>query len=83
MVKLGEKVKDTVSGFTGIAVVKHEYLHGCFRFTIQPGIDKEGKHPDSCTFDEPQLVKAGKGIKVSVKKDKTGGASSYVDEGRD
>lgn len=54
-VKLGDKVRDAVTGFEGIAVAKTEWLNGCMRITVQPPIDKDGKVPDSYTFDEPQL----------------------------
>lgn len=54
---LGDKVKDTVTGFTGIAVARTTWLHGCDRVTIQPeGLTKEGKVHDNFTFDEMQLV---------------------------
>ena len=53
--KLGDEVRDTVTGFRGIAIAKTEYLHGCARIAVQPRVDKDGKVPDSCTFDEPQL----------------------------
>lgn len=55
MPKLGDKVKDRVSGFEGIIIAKHDYLYGCTRFSVQPVVDKDGKHPDSMAFDEYQL----------------------------
>ncbi len=55
-IELGDKVKDSVSGFTGIATAKHDWLHGCTRFTVQPVVDKDKKLPEPQTFDEPQLV---------------------------
>ena len=69
MVNLGDKVKDTVTGFIGIAVGITRWLHGCNRVIVQPeGLTKEGKTFESQSFDEPQLtvlkpktVKAGKG----------------------
>lgn len=66
MIKLGDKVKDNVSGFTGIAIGRTSWLHGCDRITIQPPVDKDGKHMDAATFDEQQveLVKA-QPVKVS------------------
>ena len=81
MVKLGDKVKDSVSGFKGIAVSRHIYLNGCDRISIQPKVDKEGKHPECRSFDEPQLlVLTKKVIKVGSKK--TGGTDKYMDEGK-
>jgi hypothetical protein len=56
MIKLGDRVKDTVTGFEGIAVAKTEWLHGCVRFVVQPqSLDKDGKVQVAETFDEPQL----------------------------
>lgn len=55
MVNLGDKVKDLVTGFTGIAVGKTTWLYGCHRISVQPLVDKEGKMVDALTFDEPQL----------------------------
>ena len=82
-VKLGDKVKDKVSGFTGVIVSQHEYLNGCTRFTIQPVIDKDGKLPDSATFDAPQLELVEKKVAEAEKgENKTGGPSKHEDESR-
>jgi len=81
MVELGDLVKDSVSGFKGIAVSKHSYLQGCDRISVQPPIDKNGKHPESVTFDEPQLIIL-KTKKVKSGSRITGGADKYMDEGR-
>lgn len=73
-IKLGDKVKDSVSGFTGIAIGKTEWLHGCNRFIVQPEVAKDGKLPDNASFDEPQLilVKAAR-VKKEVVAKRTGG----------
>jgi len=86
MVELGDKVRDSVSGFNGIAVSKHSYLQGCDRISVQPKIIKEGKLPESQTFDEPQLIvlqkrKIKKVEKISTKK--PGGPMPYVPKSRD
>ena len=81
MVNLGDLVKDSVSGFKGIAVSQHTYLNGCDRITVQPSVDIKGKHPDSVTFDEPQLIVLKK-QKVSIGQKITGGTDKYMDEGR-
>jgi hypothetical protein len=81
-VKLGNKYKDKVSGFIGVAVSKHTYLNGCARFTLQPESDKEGKLPSCETFDEPQLELIKKGVaEVEPEKGRTGGPSKYEDTG--
>jgi ribosomal protein L14 len=81
MVNLGDLVKDSVSGFKGIAVSRHSYLQGCDRISIQPPIDKNGKHPESVTFDEPQLIIIKK-EKIKIGQKITGGVDKYMDEGR-
>ena len=54
-IKLGQKLRDTISGFEGIAICRTEWLNGCFRVSLQGRVDKDGKLPESYTFDEPQL----------------------------
>jgi len=77
MITLGDEVKDKVTGFKGVAVVRHTYLQGCDRISVQPPIDKEGKHPDAVAFDEPQLeVLKTKKIKQGQKI--TGGPDKYM-----
>ena len=36
MIELGEKVKDTITGFTGIATARTDYLYGCIRVEVEP-----------------------------------------------
>lgn len=71
MINLGEECRDKVTGFRGIAIARTLWLNGCARVTIQPKMDKDGKHPDAVTFDEPQLEVTGKGIRTQ--KTDTGG----------
>jgi len=78
MVNLGDEVKDTISGFKGIAISRHSYLQGCDRISIQPTIDKDGKLPEQQSFDEPQLevIKKAKPI---IGRDKIkGGPERYM-----
>lgn len=78
MIEMGMKVKDAVTGFTGIVVATHNYLNGCMRVTVQPPVDKDGKLPDPATFDEPQLKQVGKKQLPSGSK-KTGGPEKFSD----
>ncbi len=55
-IKLGDRVKDTLTGFSGVAVAETQWLHGCRRITIQPEKLKDGKVVEAMTFDEPQVV---------------------------
>ncbi len=80
-VELGDEVKDSVSGFKGIAVSTHVYLHGCTRISVQPKVDKTGKHPETQAFDEPQLIILKKG-KIKTGGNVLGGCNKYMDKGK-
>lgn len=57
MIELGDKVKDPVTGFVGIAVAKTTWLHGCNRISVQPqDLNKDGAPRDAQVFDEMQLT---------------------------
>jgi hypothetical protein len=58
---LGDRVKDVVTGITGIVVSRSESLFGCARYWLQPEGHKDGKPHDGCWFDEEslQVVEAG------------------------
>lgn len=76
-INLGDKVCDTVTGFEGIAIAKHSYLHSCTRISVQPVVDKDGRVPDVVTFDEPQLnVISPK--HVAIGSQDTGGPEKYM-----
>ncbi|MEA3225049.1 MAG: hypothetical protein U9Q07_03800 [Planctomycetota bacterium] len=55
MIKIGDRVRDKVSGFQGIATARHEYMNGCVRFTIDSEELKDGKPIDGHWFDEQQI----------------------------
>jgi hypothetical protein len=55
MIQLGDKAKDKITGFTGVAVAKTEYLTGCTRVSLQSQELHEGKPVDWQSFDEDQL----------------------------
>lgn len=52
-VELGAKVRDTVSGFVGVATCRYEYMNGCVRFEVSAA-DKDDK-PCGFVFDVEQL----------------------------
>lgn len=65
-VKLGNTVRDIVSGFQGIATSKVEYLNGCIQFGIMAKA-KDNKKPDAVYIDEGQLVFVDEGVSVAAK----------------
>jgi len=54
MVKLGDRVKDSINGFKGIVTGKAEYLNGCVSFLVEGEVDKDGKTVNHW-FDEQRL----------------------------
>jgi hypothetical protein len=83
MVKLGDRVKDQITGFTGIATGRYEYLYGCVRVSVQAEKLKDGKVADGLVFYEDQLevIKAGAVTGVAAKsKPTTGGPRSFSEE---
>ena len=63
MIKLGQEVKDKVTGFKGIVTVRAEHLFGCIRIGVKPqGFDKDGRIQDHEFFDEASLEGSSEGI---------------------
>lgn len=56
MINLGDKVKDRISGFSGIATARYEYLNGCIRFQVEPDKLNKGAMIDGKIFDLEQLT---------------------------
>lgn len=53
--ELGTKVRDKVTGYTGIVIGRTEWLYGCRRYTVQSQEMKDGKPVESMGFDEDAL----------------------------
>ncbi|OGV56923.1 MAG: hypothetical protein A2X49_02140 [Lentisphaerae bacterium GWF2_52_8] len=71
---LGMKVKDKITGFTGIVIGKCDYLFGCSQYGLCPVVGKDGKIGDTHWFDEGRIEVIGNGISAkSVKVKKPGG----------
>lgn len=57
MIELGDEVQDVITGFTGIAIAKTEWLYGCNRYGVQSqALGTDGKAQEASWFDEPQLI---------------------------
>ncbi len=54
-IKLGQKVRDTLTGNEGTAIGRTEWLYGCVRIVIQPEGGKDGVPFETFNVDEPQL----------------------------
>lgn len=62
MINLGDKVKDTVTNYTGIVVGISYYLQGCRQIGVKSQELKDGKPMNAIWFDEPQLKIVKKGV---------------------
>ena len=77
MVRLGQKVKHRVSGFTGVAVSRHEYLSGCARISVMPKCKKKDELPEEKVFDELELEVLEKKSVMNNKTKNTGGPKDH------
>jgi len=67
-IKLGQRVKDKVTGFEGIAVSRILYLNGCVQYNVNPKTDKNGDTRKGLWVDEDQLIIIDNGILTPLKK---------------
>lgn len=64
-IKLGSKVRDMVTGVTGIAVARCEYLNGCVQYCLVPPAKKGAtERPEGVYLDVGQLEVVGNGINI-------------------
>ena len=55
--KLGDKVKDSITGIEGIAIARDEWINGCVRVGVQPKAKKgEAVAPDMVWVDIEQII---------------------------
>ncbi len=84
-IKLGDKVRDKVSGYEGIATSRTEFLNGCFQIEVtaklKKGILPKVEEIQGIGIDQQQLERIGNGIntpKKRVVKKSTGGPPRMV-----
>jgi len=56
MIKLGDKVKDQITGYEGIVIARAEYLNGCISIRVQARNLKNGLPIEAVWFDEQRLT---------------------------
>ena len=78
-IKLGDKVKDTVSGFEGIVVTILQYLNGCTQYSVQGKAKKSHDMAACYNIDIQQLKKIPGGLNKVVKKRASGGPMTRVE----
>ncbi len=73
-IKLGDVVKDNITGFTGVAVCQLVYVWGCIQYGVQPTeCKKDGELPDTMYLDEDRLEVVTKAKDRGKKTKTTGG----------
>jgi len=55
MIKLGTKVRDKITGYTGIAIGRTEWLYGCATVGVKSSAIEAGKPVDAVWIDEQGL----------------------------
>lgn len=55
-IELGATYCDTITGFTGMAIGRCNYLTGCNQTLLQPRGEDKSKRPDSEWFDDQRLT---------------------------
>lgn len=48
---LGTRVRDRITGFSGVVTGYVQYISGCNQVLVNPGVDKDGKLMDGNWFD--------------------------------
>lgn len=65
-ITLGERYRDVVTNFEGVAVVYTEHLNGCRQIVLEPGVDEKGNLRQQMAVDEQRLVLAGTDERVAT-----------------
>ena len=70
---MGKKVKDKVTGFTGIVTGIIDHLYGCRQIVITAPVENNAKAKDNqAVIDEGRIKILGKGIRPKEVKSKSG-----------
>lgn len=62
MIRMGQKVRSIVSGFTGIVTGRVEYINGCVQYVVVPRVKEDGSTIDVQWIDEQNLEIVDEGI---------------------
>lgn len=70
-IHMGDKAKDTLSGFTGVVIARSEHLTGCNQVFILPTSDKKNELNEGSWFDIERVEKIKSQV-VKIKSRLTG-----------
>lgn len=83
-VNLGDRVKDPITNFQGIAWCRNSYMTGCDRIEVMKEKTEKVNGQENTVimvFDEPQLKiikRIAKSIKATPKEKKNGGPKNFL-----
>ena len=66
-IALGEKVKDIVTGMSGIAISKSTFLNGCVYYTVAADSKQDPKDLNEFFFDYCRLKRVSSGVVGAIK----------------
>ena len=75
--KLGQVVRDRITGYTGLVYCRTQWLNNCNTYNVKSRELKDGKPMDSVSFDEPTLELVEE-KQVLEPQQKTGGPTESV-----
>lgn len=78
MLNLGDRVRDKITGYTGIIMARTEWLYGCNRYIVQAEALHDGKPVEHQAFDEPQLEVVIPEAHTDTAKKPGGGDRDYI-----
>lgn len=71
--ELGSKLRCRISGVTGIATGRLEFLNGCIQYGIRQRVNPDGKVPDTEWVDEAYLEETEEQPSLKVEAKPIGG----------
>jgi len=66
-IELGNKVRDKVTGFEGIATARVEYINKCVQYCVKPKVKEDGKMTNGEYIDIDELEIIDDGIVIESK----------------
>lgn len=68
MIKMGQFVKDIITGFAGRVTGRCEYITGCNQLLVQPPLKADGDFAEARWIDEDRLEVDGDGHVLTLKR---------------
>jgi len=79
--ELGVKVKDVITGFTGVVTARCEHITSCNTYAVNPQEVSESKPVEPAWFDENRMELIGDGITLPELNNSKPGAGNLNPDG--